>query len=85
MGTTSKKETAYNTGNVLSSVYNPTDKSLTTATFLTAKVGYKIEKTNVDAVTEDFSYYDESTLLYTIRITYTDASKGDLLRAERIV
>ena len=84
MGNTSKKETAYNTGNVLSSAFNPVDKSLTTSGFLIGKVGHKIVKSTPDAVTEDYSYYDSDVLLYTYRIIYTDATKAEFLSAERI-
>lgn len=84
MAETSKKEQRFNTGNVLASAYNPVDKSLTTAGFLTGKIGHKIEKVNVNATTEDYSYYDEGVLLYTLRISYTDASKAEFLSAERI-
>lgn len=85
MAETSKKEQRFNTGNVLASAFNPVDKSLTTAGFLTGKIGHKIEKVNVNATTEDYSYYDDTTLLYTLRITYTDATKGEFLSAERVV
>lgn len=85
MSVTSKPNAAVNSGNVLAAAYNYADKSITTAGFLVGKVGHKVERTLVNDTTEDYSYYDESSLLYTIRITYTDASRGELLSAERIV
>lgn len=84
MANTTKKETPYNTGNVLSSAYNPVDKSITTAGFLVGKIGHKVEKTNVNSTTEDYSYYDTGVLLYTLRISYADAGKTEFLSAERI-
>lgn len=84
MARTSKKETPYNTGNVLSSTYNSVDKSITTAGFLVGKVGHKIERVIVDTYVDDYKYYDESTLLYTLRITYSDTAKTEFVSAERV-
>lgn len=85
MSVTSKRTPSVNSGNVLAGAYNPEDKSITTAGFLVGKVGHKVQKTDVDGVTEDYSYYDGANLLYTIRIVYTDITKEVFLSAERVV
>lgn len=69
---------------VLKEVFNQEDKSLTTSTFLTAKIGNKIIKTLPSSTQDQFSYYDsDNQLLYTILITYTDVSKSDISTVER--
>lgn len=84
MSQTSKPESVTNQGNVLRAAYNSVDKSITTAGFLTGKIGHKIERVIVDAYTDDYKYYDEANLLYTLRITYSDTAKSEFLSAERV-
>jgi len=84
MSQTSKQESVINQGNAIRAAYNAVDKSITTAGFLTGKVGHKIERVVVDGFTDDYKYYDETTLLYTLRITYADTAKSEFLSAERI-
>lgn len=64
--------------------YNDTDKSITTSSFLSAKIGHKVEKTNVSPTVEDYSFYDSGNLLYILRVTYADTLKSEFLSAERI-
>ena len=47
MSQTSKPESVTNQGNVLRAAYNAVDKSITTAGFLTGKIGHKIERVGV--------------------------------------
>lgn len=69
---------------VLKASFNDVDHSITINGFLVSKIGAKITRSDVDSVTEDFSYYDNATLLYTFRLIYTDSTKADLVSAERI-
>lgn len=85
MSITSKPTPAVNSGNVLAGAYNVSDKSITTAGFLVGKVGHRVVKTDVDDVTEDYSYYDGLNLLYTIRVAYTDNTKANFASAERVM
>jgi hypothetical protein len=78
-------------GQVLQSAFNEQDSSLTIATFLTGKIGFKIVRTDTDAedldgslAGDDFSYYDGDTLLYTLRILYSDLEKTIFTSAERV-
>lgn len=75
----------------ISTSFNDTDNTLSVSTFVTGKVGYKIERTNTEAgdldgsaAGDDFSYYDGATLLYTLRILYSDAAKLSLTSVERV-
>lgn len=81
---TSKPEAALGANNVLAAAYNAADKSITTSSFLVGRVGHKITKTDFDSVTEDYSYYDGVTLLYTIRVVYATSAKEAFVSAERI-
>jgi len=82
--TTSKQLSKLDYDQVIRATYNENDKSLTTSSFVDAKVGHKILRTAVDSVTDEFSYYDEATLLKTIRIVYTNAAHDDIVSVERI-
>jgi hypothetical protein len=73
---------------VIKSVFNDTDKSLTINGFLVGRVGHKVtltlSTTNFVNDTETYSFYDNGTLLYSIRIIYTDSTRSVMLEAERI-
>lgn len=84
MAKTTKPMSEQDGDQTLRGAYNEVDKSLTTAGFVVGKIGHKIIKTNVNAITEDFAYSDSSVALYTIRVIYTDATKADLVSVERI-
>lgn len=64
--------------------YNVEDASLTTSTFVTAKIGHKITRTVVSATVDQYSYYDGATLLYTLEITYSNSAHDDVNQVERI-
>lgn len=85
MGNTTSKELAkLDYDQVIRATYNPDDKSVTTSSFVDAKVGHKILRNAIDSVTDEYSYYDDTTLLKTIRIVYTSAAHTDIVSVERI-
>lgn len=72
-------------------VYNHSDKSLSTSSFLTGKAGRKVSKVNTAAENlggslagDDFIYSEEGDTLYTIRVLYSDVTKTQLNSVERI-
>lgn len=81
---TSKQASNLSNENVLRSAHNEVDASITTNGFLVGKVGHKIVRTIVSPIVDDYSFYDGTTLLYTLRITYNNASHDDVDQAERI-
>lgn len=83
MAKTTKELSEQDYQQTLRGAYNEVDKSLTTAPFIVGKIGHRIVKTNTSATIEDFAYFDDAVLLYTIRVIYTDASKADLASVER--
>lgn len=89
MSNTSKRLSERDADQTLQSVYNITDASFTTSGFLSAKVGNKITQavstTSVSGDTSTFSFYDqETTLLYSLKLIFTDGTQATLLSAERI-
>jgi hypothetical protein len=68
---------------VLKEVYNDNEESLAVSSFIDSKIGARIVKTNVNATTETYSFYDGAVLLKTIQIVYTDSTKADLASVER--
>lgn len=85
---TSKKLSERDAAQVNQSIYNQTDASITTSGFLSAKVGNKItftiSQTTVSGDTNTVSYYDQETiLLYTLKLIFTDGTQAVLLSAER--
>jgi hypothetical protein len=64
--------------------FNDVDKSVTVAGFISSKVGNKIERTPVSSSIDDYSYFDGTNLLYTLRVTYSSSSKDQVNSVERI-
>lgn len=67
---------------------NDVDSSLQVSGFLTSKIGAKItlaiSTTDVADDTETYTFFDNETELYQIRLIYTSAAKTQLISAERI-
>lgn len=82
-GLTDKSIDVNDASQVLGYSFNRVDNSLSTSSFLVGKVGRKIEVNYVDSVTEEYSYYEGTDLLYTLQLVYTDSSKDNLASAER--
>lgn len=64
--------------------FDSTTKTLATGNFIMSKIGHKITQTAFSTTQDDFAYSDSGTLLMTIRVSYTDATKATFLSAERI-
>lgn len=84
MSNTTKSKSDLDGNQTLKGAFNDSDASFTVGSFVTAKVGHKIVRSVVSATTDDYSYYDGVTLLYTIRVIYATSAKEELNSAERI-
>lgn len=85
MAITSKPLSDLDSEQTLRGSFNDIDSSFTVAGFVTGKVGRKVTRTVIGATIDDYSYYEGSTLLYTIRVTFSDASHSDVNIVERTV
>jgi hypothetical protein len=87
MSNLNKPMTTLNEGNTLRAAYNDVDASITVNGFLVGAVGNKvlqtIATTNVanDSLIYDFT--NSGTLLYTIKVVFTDGTRTTFLSAER--
>lgn len=84
MSETTKRLSDYDQTQIMQKIYNP-DGSIAVGSFLAGKVGHKVERTQVSATVDDYEFFDGSTLLYTIRVTYNNSSHDEIDVAERIV
>jgi hypothetical protein len=84
MANSEKSMSASDANQNLRFAFNEQDKTLTTGSFIASKIGHKITQTAFNSTTDDFSYYDGSSLLYTIRVVYTSTAKDTLSSVERI-
>lgn len=85
---TSKRLSERDAAQVSQSIYNQIDASITTSGFLSAKIGNKItftiSTTSVTGDTNTVSFFDQqTTLLYSLKLIFSDATQGTLLSAER--
>lgn len=82
---TSKRASDLSSENVLRQIHNPADATIGVNGFITLKQGHRITRVDIDSVTEDYSFFDNANLLYTIRIIYTDATQEKIASVERTV
>jgi hypothetical protein len=72
----------------LQASFNDVNSTISVDGFLVGKVGRKVQlaisTTNVSNDTETYSFSEDSTVLYTIRIIYTSGARDVMLSAERI-
>ncbi len=85
MSDSTKVPSEFDQTQIIQRVYNKEEKTLAVGGFVAGKLGHKIERTAVSATIDDFEYYDGATLLYTIRVTYDNASHDNVDVVERIV
>lgn len=84
MSDTSKRMSDRDYQQTLKLSYNDVNSTLGVDGFIVGQVGRKITRSDFSATEEDYSFYDSTVLLYTLRITYTDSSRAFLAQVERI-
>lgn len=67
----------------LQASYNDVNDTLGVDGFVVGKIGRKIVRTLASATTEQYNFSEDGVLLYTILITYTDATLETLVSVER--
>lgn len=85
MSETSKTPSEYDQQQIIQRAYNKENATVAVDGFIVGKVGRKVVRSDISSTIEDYSFYDSTTLLYTIRITYTDSTKTTLNQVERTV
>ena len=83
MSITTKPPTKLDYEQALQGSYNDVNSTLSVDGFLTGKVGHKVVRTTPSGSVEVYSFYDNSTLLYEITITYTSSTKEEISVVER--
>lgn len=84
MADTTKKQSERDYQQTLKLSFNDSDASLTTSSFITAKLGHKITRSVISSTVDNYSYYDGTTLLYTIKVTYNNSAHDEVNEVERI-
>jgi hypothetical protein len=88
MANTGKGLSDRDANQTLQHAYNAVDASITTAGFLVGKVGHKvtmaISTTSAANDTQTYTFLDNGTTLYAIKLIYTDNTYATLVSAERI-
>jgi hypothetical protein len=86
--TTTKPTSDLSGDNVLRGSFNSEDNSISVNGFLVGKIGRKVEQTisttTVANDTETFVFSESGTILYSIRVIYTNGTRDILLSAERV-
>lgn len=83
MSETTKTPSEYDQQQIFQRAYNKEGGSLTTDGFVVGKVGRRIVRSVISGTVDDYSYYDSTTLLYTLRITYNNTDHDEVNEVER--
>lgn len=87
MSVTNKQPTGLDQAEAIRGAYNEVNASLSVDGFLTAEVGRKVDltisTTTISGDTETYSFSESGTLLYTIKVIYTDGTRATMISAER--
>lgn len=73
----------YDQTQIIQKIYNDTDGSLTTGTFLSQEIGNNIQAAYPNSTTEVYSFYENGHFLYALTVVYTDSSKANLSSVTR--
>lgn len=84
MANSSKPMASEDANQTLRFAFDPATRTISTSSFVNAKIGHKITVTAFSSSADDYSYFDGATLLSTVRVSYTDSTKATLLSVERI-
>lgn len=88
MSNTSKPLSERDANQTLMAAFNESDHSITTAGFLVGRVGHKItmaiSTTSAANDTQTYTFLDNGTTLYALKLIYTDSTYATLVSAERI-
>lgn len=79
---TAKRNSSDDGFQTLQGAFNEEDKSISIGSFLQSLVGRKVEIADGGA-SEVITFSENGVTLYVLTLTYTDASKGTLISAER--
>lgn len=81
---TTKSPSNLSQENVLRGAYNEMNATISVDSFIVGKVGHKLTRTVVSPTVDDYSFFDGTTLLYTLRVTYDNVAHDNVDQVERI-
>lgn len=64
--------------------FNPNTKTLGISSFVIAKINHEINFVDISLTVQDVQYIDETVVLFTLRLTYTDATRDNISNVKRI-
>ena len=85
MANSTKPMASEDANQALRFAFDATDRTLTTGSFVSSKIGHKVVRNVISSTVDDYEFYDGALLLKTIRVTYTNAAHDDIVSAERTV
>lgn len=84
MANTTKKASKTDFEQAMEYAFNDNTRTLGTSSFAVAKVNHEINFVDVSPTVQDVQYIDESVILFTLRLTYSDATRANITNVKRI-
>lgn len=83
MSNTTKSLSERDANQVLQHAHNDVNGTIGVDGFIVGKVGRKITRTAISGTIEDYEFFEGSTSLYKIRVTYDNSSHDNVDQVER--
>lgn len=84
MANTTKKPTKNDFEQAIEYAFNENTRTLGTSSFVVSKVNHEINFVDVSATVQDVQYMDEGVVLFTLRLTYSDGTRANIINVKRI-
>lgn len=85
MANTTKPMSDRDASQTLQKSFNDVNDTLSVDGFVVGKVGRAVQRNVISATVDDYEFYEGATLLYTLRVTYSNSGHDDVNRVERTV
>lgn len=84
MANTTKKASKTDFGQAMEYSFNDNTKTMGTSSFVVAKVNHELNFVDISATVQDIQYMDEGVVLFTLRLTYSDGTRANIINVKRI-
>ncbi len=83
MAVTTKKASKTDFEQAIEYAFNDNTRTLGTSSFVASKINHEINFVEISATVQDVQYIDESVVLFTVRLTYSDATRANIINVKR--
>jgi hypothetical protein len=84
MANTTKKQSTSDFEQAMEYAFNDNTRTLGTSSFVVSKVNHELNFVDASPTVQQIQYMDEGVVLFTLQITYADATRASVTNVKRI-